>query len=152
MKKFIKIFTNIDWTAISTGTYVRYILMVLTIVNTIIARFGITPITVEEEQIYQVVSDIIAIVVLIVNTYKNNSTSPEAIKADAYLQNLKGKNVEYDSVLDEAENETLAQNELTPTEPGEQDIMPVFESNGDDASPKIINEEVEFVDEVEDES
>lgn len=152
MKKFIKIFTNIDWTAISTGTYVRYILMVLTIVNTIIARFGITPIPVEEEQIYQVVSDIIAIVVLIVNTYKNNSTSPEAIKADAYLQNLKGKNVEYDSVLDEAENETLAQNELTPTEPGEQDIMPVFESNGDDASPEIINEEVEFVDEVEDES
>lgn len=152
MKKFIKIFTNIDWTAISTGTYVRYILMVLTIVNTIIARFGITPIPVEEEQIYRIVSDIITIVVLIVNTYKNNSTSPEAIKADAYLQNLKGNNVEYDSVLDESEDETLAENELTPTEPGEQDIMPVFESSGDDGSPVEVDEEVEFVDESEDES
>ena len=30
--------------------------------------------------------------------------------------------------------------------------MPVFESSGVDASPEIINEEVEFVDEVEDES
>lgn len=151
MKKFIRIFTNIDWSSISTGTYVRYILMILTIANTILTRLGITPIPVEEEQIYQIVSDIITIVVLIVNTYKNNSTSPEAIKADAYLQNLKGNNVEYDSVLDESEDNTLSQNELTPTEPEDQDIMPVFENDGDDCSPVEVDEEVEFVDESEDE-
>lgn len=107
MKKIIKVFTDIDWSSISTGTYVRYIVMILTIINTILIRIGKTPISVEEEQVYQTVSDVITIVVLIVNTYKNNSTSWQAIQADAYLQNLKGDNVEYDnSIVDTDEDES----------------------------------------------
>lgn len=107
MKKIIKVFTDIDWSSISTGTYVRYIVMILTIINTILIRIGKTPISVEEEKVYQTVSDVITIVVLIVNTYKNNSTSWQAIQADAYLQNLKGNNVEYDnSIVDTDEDES----------------------------------------------
>lgn len=138
MKKFIRIFTNIDWSSISIGTYVRYILMALTIINTILTRFGITPLPVEEDQVYQVVSDVITIIILIVNTYKNNSTSPEAIKADAYLQNLKGNNVEYGSVLDDSEDAMSTEDDSNTTETDEDGIASI--NSGDDCSPVFIDE------------
>ena len=123
MKNFIKIFTSIDWSSISIGTYVRYIIMILTIINTILIRIGKAPIPIEEQQIYQTVSDFITIIVLIINTYKNNSTSTEAIKADAYLQNLKGNNVEYNSNVDEIEASIIISENEGDTIPEKSELV-----------------------------
>ena len=123
MKNFIKIFTSIDWSSISIGTYVRYIIMILTIINTILIRIGKAPIPIEEQQIYQTVSDFITIIVLIINTYKNNSTSTEAIKADAYLQNLKGNNVEYNSNVDEIEASIIISENEEDTIPEKSELV-----------------------------
>ena len=123
MKNFIKIFTSIDWSSISIGTYVRYIIMILAIINTILIRIGKAPIPIEEQQIYQTVSDFITIIVLIINTYKNNSTSTEAIKADAYLQNLKGNNVEYNSNVDEIEASIIISENEGDTIPEKSELV-----------------------------
>lgn len=89
MSKITEIFKKINWKEIPVATYVRYILMVVTILNMILTRLGVNPIEVSEDELYQLVSDIITAVVFIVNTWYNNSVTPEAIAADKYMTDLK---------------------------------------------------------------
>ena len=74
-----KFISNVDWANINVATYVRYGLMLLSAVNTILTHFGKNPITYSEEEIYQVLTDVFTILILIVNTYKDNPTSKESI-------------------------------------------------------------------------
>ena len=85
----IPIFTQIQWLEIPVSTYVRWILTVVVSLNTALLAFDINPITVSETTWYTVVSIILNIAVLIVNTYKNNSTSKEALITDKILRALK---------------------------------------------------------------
>lgn len=71
--------SSIDWANIKVDTYVRYALMILSGANTLLTHFGKNPIPYSEEGIYQVLTDIFTILVLIVNTYKDNPTSKESI-------------------------------------------------------------------------
>lgn len=89
MKKVVAFFKKINWKDIPVSTYVRYILMIIAIVNMILTRLGLNPINVREDELYQVVSDILTVVVFIVNTWYNNSVTPEAIEADKYMKDLK---------------------------------------------------------------
>lgn len=89
MKKMVEFFKKINWRDIPVATYVRYILMIITIANMLLTRLGLNPINVSEDQVYQVVSDILTAAVFIVNTWYNNSVTPEAIKADSYMKDLK---------------------------------------------------------------
>ena len=89
MSKFIKIFTNIDWNEVEAGTIVRYICSVLVAINQLLTVFEKNPIPYSETAIYTVVSAILSIIVLIVNTYKNNPTSKEAIAANKAMKALK---------------------------------------------------------------
>lgn len=85
MKKFINFIKRIEWDKISVATYVRYILMIISIINTIITKLGCNPIEVSETVLYETVSDVVTLVILVVNTWYNNSVSPEAIAADAIM-------------------------------------------------------------------
>lgn len=94
MSKFIKIFTNIDWNEVEAGTIVRYICSILVAINQLLTVFEKNPIPYSETAIYTVVSAILSIVVLIVNTYKNNPTSKEAIVTNKAMKALKNSSDE----------------------------------------------------------
>lgn len=89
MKKMIEFFKSINWQDIPVATYVRYILMVISIINMVLTRLGVNPIVVSEDSLYQTVSDVITVIIFIVNTWYNNSVTPEAIEADKMMKNLK---------------------------------------------------------------
>lgn len=98
-KKINSIFSflnRIDWGNIPVGTIVRYILMLVTALNTLLTRFGLNPISLSEDGLYQAVSDIITIIILLVNTWKNNSVTKNAIKADKYMNELKSGEISED--------------------------------------------------------
>lgn len=85
-------FTNrVDWLNVPVWTYVRYILAIVAAVNTLLNVFGINPININETQLYDVVSAILFIVILFVNTYKDNPTSPEAIESNKFMKQLKSE-------------------------------------------------------------
>jgi len=86
--KIIAILKSIDWKNISAATYTRYILMIITIINLVLTGFGVNPIKASETEVYKVVSDILTCVIFIVNTWKNNSVTGNAIAADGYLKDL----------------------------------------------------------------
>lgn len=89
MNKFINFLNRIEWSKISKDTYLRYILMILVVTNTILTRLGLNPIKASAEEVYQMVSDFISILVLLMNTWKNNSVTTEALQADAVYNDLK---------------------------------------------------------------
>ena len=78
-----------DWLAIPTGTYTRWILAIIVTLNTVLSYFGINPIPYSQDKIYMTVSMILNGIILIVNTYKNNSTSKEALLTDKLMVALK---------------------------------------------------------------
>lgn len=94
MSKLIKIFTNIDWNEVEAGTIVRYICSILVAINQLLTVFEKNPIPYSETAIYTVVSAILSIIVLIVNTYKNNPTSKEAIVTNKAMKALKNSSEE----------------------------------------------------------
>lgn len=74
----------------ATGTIVRTTLMLISLVNLFLATCGIVPEEiVANDQAYQVGSVIVTAIVAVINTWKNNSFTPEAIQADEYLAKLK---------------------------------------------------------------
>ena len=89
MKKIINFFKRVDWGSVPIDVWVRYVLMFITIINTLLTRFGLNPISASEESIYQTVSDVVTVLILLINTWKNNSVTPEAIEADKYMKELK---------------------------------------------------------------
>lgn len=99
-KAVVRFFINIDWAHVQVSTYVRYIIMILTIVNTILTKFDLNPISFSETEIYNITSDLITVIILIINTYKDNPTSKESItctelqramKTSSDLEEIKAK-------------------------------------------------------------
>lgn len=87
--KFINIFKQIKWIDIPAATYVRWILAFVICLNTVLNHLGLNPISISENNVYQIVSAALSAAVLIVNTYKNNSTSKEALLSDKIMHALK---------------------------------------------------------------
>lgn len=73
---------------ISKGTIIRTILVILTIINFGLERFGVDLIPVDESTIAMAVEYAIEIAILGVGFWKNNSFSSAAIKADKFLRQL----------------------------------------------------------------
>ena len=88
-KKFLGIFKQIKWLDIPAATYVRWILAFVVCFNAIVTHLGINPVSISENDLYQVISALLSVSVLIVNTYKNNSTSKEALLSDKIMHSLK---------------------------------------------------------------
>lgn len=74
---------------ISKGTIVRTILILLVLVNIVLKKCGIDVIPVDENVVLEFVETAIEIAVLAVGFWKNNSFSKKAIKADAFLKQLR---------------------------------------------------------------
>ena len=87
-RKLVEFLRRINWKEIPPATYVRYILMILSVLNVVLTRFGVNPISVSETELYQFVSDMLGVLILIANTWFNNSVTEEALEADAYKRDL----------------------------------------------------------------
>lgn len=87
--RILPIFTEIQWSEIPVATYVRWSLVFIITINSILTMFNCNPIPYSEEGIYMIVSYTLNIIILIVNTYKNNSTSKEALIMDQLMRALK---------------------------------------------------------------
>lgn len=61
-------------------------MMIILIINTILTRSGLNPISVSETSVYETVSDLTTAIIFIINTWKNNSVTPAAIEADNILR------------------------------------------------------------------
>ena len=67
MKKLIEFIQRVDWKSIPKSVYLRYIAMIVVILNTVLTRLGINPIEVSSEAIYQNLSDTVTILILLMN-------------------------------------------------------------------------------------
>lgn len=85
MTKIKDIFTNLS--GVKTSTWIRLIMLVLSLVNLILGAFNIAPITFDENELYAVVSVIFAVITGIVTFWKNNSFTSAAQAADEYFHN-----------------------------------------------------------------
>ena len=73
----------------TTATIVRVVLLVVSLINMALAMLGIVPEEiVGDGKAYEIGSIIVTAVVAIINAWENNSFTPEAIKADKYLDEL----------------------------------------------------------------
>jgi holin, SPP1 family len=74
---------------ITAGTIARTIILLLALTNQVLAMCGKQILNIADDDIYQVVSIIFTIGASVCAWWKNNSFSPEAIKADNYKNNIK---------------------------------------------------------------
>lgn len=74
---------------ISKSTIIRTVLMLLVIVNFVLERCGVDIIPADENTVTMWVEFGIEIAVILVGFWKNNSYSPNAIKADKFLAELR---------------------------------------------------------------
>ena len=74
---------------ISKGTIIRTICLLLALTNITLEAFGKKVIPISNEQISDAISVIFTIITSLTAAWKNNSFTPEAIKADEYLKELK---------------------------------------------------------------
>lgn len=82
----------------TTSTLVRVGLLIVALINLALQMFGIVPEdVVANSPWYEAGSYILTAVVAIVNMWKNNSFTKEAIEADAYMHELKGKTTDQNS-------------------------------------------------------
>lgn len=73
---------------ITKGTIVRTILVAVLVVNIILEKTGNSPIKIDEGSVASLVDTVIQIAIIAVAWWKNNSVSPNAIKADKFLKEL----------------------------------------------------------------
>lgn len=82
---------KINMKQVTKGTWVRIITLIVLAVNQIatsVFNYQLLPFT--DEEVYEGVSTILTIVVMVINTWKNNSFTEEAQYADAVLKAKKG--------------------------------------------------------------
>lgn len=93
--------THIDWENVKMSVIARYLAMFVLIINMILEKSGMNPLPFSGTDVYEVISDALTILMFIVNTWKNNSTTAEAIAADELLETLKQQK----EMVDESETE-----------------------------------------------
>ena len=76
---------------VKIGTIVRLIVMILSMVNMLLTVNGKNPLPWSEDEMYIGLSQAAAILATVWSWWKNNSFTKEAIKADEYLEELRGK-------------------------------------------------------------
>lgn len=103
-KSILKAFSEVDWANVPKAVYVRYILALIAIINSVLVGCGLHPLNVAENDVYMVVSVIFSVLVIIVNTYKDNPTSKEGIMSASIRNMLKEMDdLKESGVLDELE-------------------------------------------------
>ena len=81
----------------TVSTIVRVVLLVIALANMALAVLGIVPEEiVGNDQAYEIGSVIVTAIISVINAWKNNSFTPEAIEADNYMKELKSGTVSKD--------------------------------------------------------
>ena len=81
----------------TVSTIVRVVLLVIALANMALAVLGIVPEEiVGNDQAYEIGSIIVTAIISVINAWKNNSFTPEAIEADNYMKELKSGSVSKD--------------------------------------------------------
>lgn len=75
---------------IKKDTIIRLIVLALVLLNQVLCSTGVINFEVEEDKIYEGVSTLATIFISLWTAWKNNSITKNAIKADEYLNKLKG--------------------------------------------------------------
>ena len=75
---------------IKKDTLIRLIVLALVLLNQVLCSTGVINFEVEEDKIYEGVSTLATIFMSLWTAWKNNSITKNAIKADEYLNKLKG--------------------------------------------------------------
>lgn len=94
---------KVDWKNVKLAVYLRYTSMVILVINMALQKSGHNPIPYSSSDVYGFVTDVLTALMFIVNTYKNNSTSKEAIQADKLLKELQ---TQKDDVADAETDDT----------------------------------------------
>ena len=76
---------------ISAGTIARTACLLLALTNQILSACGKPMLPIESATVEQLVTTGLTVTAALVNWWKNNSFTPEAIKADGYLEQLREK-------------------------------------------------------------
>ena len=76
---------------ISAGTVARTLVLILAIINQILSACGKSPLPIESETLEQLVTAGFTTVAALIAWWKNNSFTPNALRADALLAQLNGK-------------------------------------------------------------
>lgn len=76
---------------ISAGTIARTACLLLALTNQILSACGKPVLPIESATVEQLVTTGLTVTAALVNWWKNNSFTPEAIKADGYLEQLREK-------------------------------------------------------------
>ena len=79
---------------VSPETIARTIILIVALVNTFLTMSGKNPLPFADDDIYTAVSIIATLAASAWAWWKNNSFTTDAIKADEYLQELKGSKKE----------------------------------------------------------
>ena len=76
---------------ISAGTITRTAVLLLALTNQVLSACGKPMLPIESATVEQLVTTGLTVTAALVNWWKNNSFTPEAIKADGYLEQLREK-------------------------------------------------------------
>ena len=87
MNKLKDIITNIK--KVKAGTWVRLILLVVSLINMALAAAGKAPISADYDELYTIVSIVFSVLVGVAAYWKNSSFASAAQAADEYLHKQK---------------------------------------------------------------
>ena len=79
------------YTNASAATWARTICLIVALLNSLLASFNKSPLPIDNEQLQQLVSTLITVVVAIINWWKNNSFTTAALQADQTYDKLKAQ-------------------------------------------------------------
>lgn len=83
---------------VKASTIIRTVVLVLALVNQGLTIAGLNVLPITEEQVTEVLSLLFTIGASLWAWWKNNSFTPEAIKADELMEELKGGEQHHDAV------------------------------------------------------
>lgn len=134
LKAIGKAFKEVDWENVPKGTWVRYIMSAIAILNAILGSIGIDQLNITENTVYLIVTVVLSVFVIVMNTYKDNPTSKEGILAASIRNTLKEMDdLEEEGVINDIlallEKKDRLENTLDATEEEQE------ESDEDDSDP-----------------
>lgn len=77
--------------AVTVGTIIRTVVLVIALVNQILTAAGASPLPIDDETAAQLISTVATVAASLAAWWKNNSFTAEAIDADEYLRQLRGR-------------------------------------------------------------
>ena len=74
---------------VTAGTIARTVVLAVSLLNVLLNAFGKNPLPFSDDEVYTAVSTVVAVVASLAAWWKNNSFTPEAIEADAFMARMK---------------------------------------------------------------